>query len=214
MLGKDMDYRMETSLKETFIDPVSLPRRWDEHLAHFVSDILCPPVTVLIGIILIVRSIKDPGAWIWAAIIVLLIIGVPVGYIAWNVRAGAISDFHIPIRSQRFRPMLLTVLCTLAAWAVLQVGKAPELLRLLVAFGVVQAAGMFIITLRWKISGHSAAIAGLAVLLVNLVSPALYPALLLIPLVVWARIRLHRHTLAQTIAGVLSGIIYIGLVLK
>jgi membrane-associated phospholipid phosphatase len=205
---------MGSGLNERFVDlPGALPVRWDERLAHLVSDILCPPVTVSIGLLVIVRSTHEPRAWIWAWIIIALTIGIPASYIFWKVYSGEISDFHIPVRTQRFRPMVLSILCALLTLAILWVGNAPPLLMSFMGFGIILAAVMLLITLQWKISGHSTAIAGMIILLIYSMGQAVWLALLLIPLVAWARIRLKRHTLAQTIAGAVLGIIFITLFL-
>ena len=64
---------------------------------------------------------------------------------------------------------------------------------------------MSIINLRWKISAHAAAMAGFAVLCFYLVGILGMLFLLGIPLMIWSRVLLHRHTLGQTIAGSLLG---------
>ena len=158
------------------------------------------------------QAMDDPSAWAWIAVSMALIIGVPVAYICWKVHSGEISDFHIPIRKQRLRPMLLFIACTMMAWIVLTIAHAPALLLSFLGFGTVLIAILLLITLRWKISGHSAAIAGMVTLLVRLIGWSFLPSMVLIPLVAWARIRIKRHSLAQTIAGAALGIIYIGLV--
>jgi hypothetical protein len=64
--------------------------------------------------------------WLMAGIALALLIGVPVSYVLWKVRIGEISDFHIPVRSQRLLPMLLTLACTLTALLILRLGQAPR----------------------------------------------------------------------------------------
>jgi membrane-associated phospholipid phosphatase len=64
---------------------------------------------------------------------------------------------------------------------------------------------IFLVTLRWKISGHAAAITGFAVLSWLLASPIVAPATLCVPLVIWARLQLRRHTFFQTLAGAAVG---------
>jgi membrane-associated phospholipid phosphatase len=74
---------------------------------------------------------------------------------------------------------------------------------------VLQAALFLLITLRWKISLHSAAASNLAVigwLTVGLNGLALA---LIIPVVAWARVHLRRHTLAQTVGGALLGVVVV-----
>jgi len=205
---------METILSENPIDlPTPGAARGDERLARLISDILCPPVTAPIGLFLFVSSIREPLMWVWALISVALSIGIPVAYVFWKVRSGEISDFHIPIRTQRFRPMLLSILCVLLSWAILWICKAPALLISLMGVSAAFAVLLLLITLRWKISGHSVAIASLAILVIHVMGQNFLPALLAIPLVAWARVRIRRHTLAQTIAGAALGMLYISLVI-
>jgi membrane-associated phospholipid phosphatase len=69
-----------------------------------------------------------------------------------------------------------------------------------------QVAAIFFVTLRWKISVHTAAAAGGATLIWTLLGSGI-PFLLVVPLIVWSRIRLRHHTLPQTLAGALIGFI-------
>lgn len=204
---------METHLEETYSPIHILPVRWDEHLARLVSDLLSPPVTGLISLLVVAYAARQPSAWLWVSIAVILTIGVPVSYILWKVRRGEISDFHIPIRSQRIRPMILVILCVLLTLLIFWLGHAPAIFFSMLVFSLILSVIILLITLRWKISAHSAAIAALAMLCVQFISQALLPMMLLIPLVAWARVRIRRHTLAQTIAGAALGIVYISLVL-
>ena len=87
-------------------------------------------------------------------------------------------------------------------------GDAPIQLTLFAGVGVFQIAFLLAVTLRWKISGHSATTAGFAIFIVALFGPVAAPVFLLIPLVAWSRIRRNRHEFTQTIAGSLAGIIY------
>ena len=79
--------------------------------------------------------------------------------------------------------------------------------------GVFQAAFLLLVTLRWKISGHSVAVACLTVFLYGLMGNTAAPGLFFIPLVAWARIRLNRHDLAQTIVGSLTGFTFMATLL-
>lgn len=67
-----------------------------------------------------------------------------------------------------------------------------------------EASGIFLVTLCWKISLHCATLARTAALVWKLTGSPV--ALLLgIPLMIWSRLLLRRHTPAQTIAGTLVG---------
>jgi membrane-associated phospholipid phosphatase len=90
---------------------------------------------------------------------------------------------------------------------------APKLILIVIATAVLQLFFMLLITLRWKISGHCTAVAGLVVLALALFGENLLPSTLLIPLVAWSRIRLKRHTPAQTVAGSFMGAVIVSTLL-
>jgi membrane-associated phospholipid phosphatase len=182
---------------------------WDEHLARWVSRLFSPPLLGFIGFFLIVMSIGTLDAWLWAGFYLVLGILFPIFYIIWNMRTGQISDFHMRIREQRIRPMFFLLACSLAAWLSMWVGSAPWLLTLIAGGSVFLCAFMFLVTLRWKISGHSVAVASLTVFLSAAFGNLAFLSLLTIPLVAWARVRLNRHSLPQTIAGILTGVIFV-----
>jgi membrane-associated phospholipid phosphatase len=74
--------------------------------------------------------------------------------------------------------------------------------------GIFQIALLLGVTLRWKISGHGAAIGSMTVFLWGLYGTPAFMSILAIPLVAWSRLKLRRHTLMQTIAGSITGILF------
>jgi membrane-associated phospholipid phosphatase len=71
----------------------------------------------------------------------------------------------------------------------------------------VQTALFLVITLQWKISLHCTAATILSELAFALLGPSAIPFTMSIPLIAWSRVYLDRHTVSQTIAGVLLGIV-------
>lgn len=189
----------------------SLP--WDYHVAKWISRVFSPPLLVVIGITLTAFKLGSINAWLWTGFYLLMGILIPVLYIVWKIRQGEISDFHIKIRKQRIRPMILMLLTSLIAWMVMLLGSAPFALTVFAGAGVIQVAFLLLVTLRWKISGHSTAAAGFAIFLFTLFGDPATPVLLIIPIVAWARVRRNRHKLNQTIAGSLAGIVFMVIVL-
>jgi len=61
----------------------------------------------------------------------------------------------------------------------------------------------------WKISGHTTAISGLSVFIVASLGWSMSPVLMMVPLVAWARIRTRSHSFWQTMAGILTGTLFI-----
>lgn len=182
-----------------------VPQRWDERLANWISNVLSPPVVAVGSLALIVQRMETTAHWWWALYFMVLTVLIPVGYIVWKVRRGEITDFHVRLREQRIRPLTLTLAGGVASVISLWIGQAPRLLLFLAGMGVAQVAFILLVTTQWKISGHGAAISSLAVFLCGLYGLAAAPSLLAIPLVAWARMRLNRHTLSQTVLGSLAG---------
>lgn len=181
------------------------PPAWDERLAWWVSKLGSPPVLTVAAMLLCAYADGASSAWAWASLSMALAVLLPAVYVLWLVRRGRVSDFDLFHRRQRLGPFVVTIMSTSAAWYLLQRGQAPLPLRLLTGAGCIQALLLLIITLRWKISVHSAAAAGLVVIAWLLFATAALPFVLLLPLVAWSRLRLGRHTLPQTLAGTALG---------
>ena len=205
-LGSELDTSLSTS-------DLTFQGSWDRQLARWISDLFSPPLLAIAGLLLAAFEIQSTSTWLWTGYYMLLAIFLPVLYIIWKVRRGEITDFHMRLREQRIKPMAFSLACALTACLSLWAGEAPLVLRILAAMGVFQIAFLLIVTLRWKISGHGAAIASLAVLLLGIFGNLAAPALLAIPLVAWARLRLNRHDLPQTIAGSLAGAFFMAALL-
>ncbi len=102
--------------------------------------------------------------------------------------------------------MLFTLACMGGGGALLWLGgRAAPARRVWTATLWAQMALVMTITLRWKISVHSAAAASATALLWAVIGPLAMLAMPLIGLVSWSRVRLLRHTRAQTVAGALLG---------
>ncbi len=196
---------VQVTLEANVYPQAELIGRWDLRLARWISDLLCPPVVAAVCILVAAAYLATPVAWKWAALFLGLAVVPPTLYVIWLLHRGEVSDFHLCVRHERIKPMLVTVAAALSAWGMLIVGSAPRLLVALATVGIVMAVITLVITLRWKISGHTTAISSLAMLCCILIGPAAAPIALSVPLVAWARVRLHRHTLAQTLAGAALG---------
>jgi membrane-associated phospholipid phosphatase len=129
----------------------------------------------------------------------------PLLYLVWLVRRGLVTDLDVQLRQQRIKPMIFTIVCAGLAWLVLVLGAAPQPMVVLAGALWVQAVVTLAITLRWKVSVHCTAAAGTATVVWFLMGMPL-PLLVGVPLIAWSRVRLRRHTLAQTIAGTLLGL--------
>lgn len=176
-------------------------------LAYWVSQIGSPPFTGAVTAFMIGFTISTPPAWRWTMFYITLTILAPCAYIIWMVRAGKAVDFHLPNREQRIRPLQLSLATALITWLVMYEVQAPRLLQMLAAVNGIQTALFLMITFRWKISLHCTAATILSELAFVLFGASAAPLTMSIPLIAWSRVHLERHTVAQTIAGVLLGVL-------
>ena len=179
-----------------------------------VSAIFSPPVLAAVMLIVAGAATRLAAAWIWAGLALASSVLAPISYLLWLHRRGLVSDLDVQRREERPRPLAFTLTALAATAATLWLGSAPALLRGLSAAHLAQTMLVLAITLRWKISMHGAAIAACVALLLYLIGPHAAPALVAVPLVAWSRVRLHRHTPAQTVAGAaLGGLVTWGVLL-
>jgi membrane-associated phospholipid phosphatase len=120
---------------------------------------------------------------------------VPVAVVLRGVRRGRYASLHVPRREDR--PPLLAMVAGLTALAAVLLVLLDGATSSLVFLGLT-------VSRRWKISLHAMVAAASAVVLVGLV-PVTFPALLAVPLVAAARVRLGAHTVAQVVVGSVVG---------
>jgi len=201
MIGIAKDKLMINDL--TQVHPI---RRWRARVAYWVSQIGSPPLTGAVTALMVGFTLSTPPAWRWTLFYIVLTILVPCAYIIWMVQVGKAVDFHLPSREQRIRPLILSLITALVTWLVMVQVQAPRLLQMLATVNVVQMALFLSITLRWKISLHCTAATIFAELAFVLFGTSAVPLTMSIPLIAWSRVHLERHTVGQTVAGILLGI--------
>jgi membrane-associated phospholipid phosphatase len=212
---------IETPYQDTAIDapiPV-LPVARDWRAARWVSRIASPPVLAISGTLISAaeitsRQTSGNTAYWWALFIVTLTVLLPSSYIFYQVKRGKVTDFDVYLRGQRFWPYVISIVCAAVSWLVLAVAHAPRLLIVLSGASVGQGLIMFIVNQRWKISVHAAGSASIAVIIWQIFGAAGSPALLIIPLVGWSRVRLGKHSPLQVIVGAsLGAVVFLGALL-
>jgi membrane-associated phospholipid phosphatase len=183
---------------------------WDSYLAYVISQVCSPPVLAPVMMVLTASSISTPNIWIWVGGYVCLAVVFPLLYLFWLLRRGLITDLDIQHREQRIRPLIFTVTCTGLSWIVLLLGSAPSPLVALAGASLLQMVVVYSITVWWKVSMHCATAGAAAAVMWTLTGTPL-PLLIGVPVIAWSRVRLRRHTVAQTIVGALLGfVIFIG----
>ena len=185
-------------------------------IANLISNILNPFLVSLILILLlslgVASSILD--ALRWSLILIALSI-LPV-YLAiiYLVRSGRLDSVFTNVRRQRLKIYLLAGGWAAVGCVVLLYLKAPPRLMAASVAGLSTVVIFMCINLWWKISLHTAFIAASVTLLVILYGWVAVVAIVLIPLMFWARMELKRHSLAQVVAGALLSTLIVAVVFR
>ncbi len=168
------------------------------------SAVAAPPVAVAAAMFLAASVSARSGAWMASVLYVLVGVVTPVLVVAMRIRRRQVRDVELTRREERLVPQAAAAASLLVAWLVLLALAAPRPMTLLAAGLALQSFIVLLVTLRWKISVHSAA-AAVAGTLIALALHWFVPATLVVAAVAWSRWHLDRHTLAQIVAGAALG---------
>ncbi len=170
-------------------------------VARIVSDVLSPAALAVPGLLLGVWATGDVGTFRYAAAYFAIAIPLPLVYLVWLMKTGRITDFHLPKRHERVGPFAVASAAAAGGIALLVYLGAPSAFLAPLVAALAQTLLLFVITLAWQISIHAATSAGLATFAVLAIGGAAILLSLLVPLVIWSRLYLRRHTVAQVFAG-------------
>jgi hypothetical protein len=174
-----------------------------ETLAKLTTNILNPFLASFIVIILLAfKDAESAGeALKWAAVALAFSILPVLAVVFYLVRRKKLDSVFANPRQQR--TMVYIIACVLAAagYGLLWYLGAPAALVAAFAAGLASIAIFMAINLFWKISLHTAFMAGaVTVLIIVYGAAAAWTVLLLFP-VAWARMALKQHSIAQAAAG-------------
>jgi membrane-associated phospholipid phosphatase len=185
--------------------------QWSERVAKAISRFVSP--NYVMPILLVALGLADRDSrWrgvVWALALGVPVVGAAVLTFQRELRRGAISDWHVSIRAERLRPIpiIASILATGGPLAVLYLFDGPRYLLAASLAGFALVLFNLLVTVRWKISQHVSSIALSVTLMASALGLAAAPLLLLIPLVAWARVKVGAHTVLQTVAGGVTGVI-------
>jgi membrane-associated phospholipid phosphatase len=202
----------EKKLKELAIHEMNfIPNTWDSKLAKWISDILSPPILSAFGIGFISMLLNIKFELVATYFLIVLVF--PVTYIFYLVATNQVTDFHLRVRKERFKPYIAMISCAGIGTLYLFFAQAPYILIAMSIFSILLVVLMAMITIKWKISGHSATVASITMVIVWMLGASTWYIFLTVPLVAWARIRIKRHTLLQTIGGATLGFLFMGIMI-
>jgi len=172
-------------------------------LARLISDVLNPFVVGAVVITLLAfedtSGVEEAVSWILIAV-VISIVPVLVAVVCL-VRFKKLDSFFTNSRQQRYIVYIvasaLGVIDCVFFWCI----GAPRLLAVTFTAGLIAVVVFMVINYYWKISLHTAFVAGAASALIIVYGAFMAWTLVLIPVMGWARIVMQQHSLGQVVAG-------------
>jgi hypothetical protein len=190
-------------------------------VSYVVNPLILPPLVY--GLVLAHVGAPTADVATGAAIGAVFLGLIPLAHVGWMRLRGDIGSLEIRDRSKRTEPFLVVLGAGLAA--LLLVGvlelRGQVLLAALLGCHLLNTALLMGITRWWKISVHCASVAGAvgtlafvryhvpgAVMGTAIIGRAVLGAgLVLVPLLLWARVRSRAHTPEQATAGTVLGLV-------
>ena len=182
-------------------------------IAETISTITQPPIITipLFLIICMVLSFEN-GTFSLSKFLTLELISLvftsllPMAIILlWAKRIN--TDRDISNREDRFVPLVIGIVSYFIGVLVSLILNADNFLTLLLLCYAVNTGVVLLITFKWKISVHTTGISGPIAALILLLGPIGAVFGVIYPIVIWSRVLLKKHTLAQAICGGVQGFI-------
>lgn len=138
----------------------------------------------------------------------------PALFVLFGLKTGRISDIDMTKRSERVGPYVFTLICHFFSLIyALMIGKTFLAAILAVFWGL--AVIFALVTIRWKISVHTGVNAALVAFANHFYGWNNYWWLLIVlVLVLWSRVSMKKHTLAQAIVGAIVALVWVELGLR
>jgi membrane-associated phospholipid phosphatase len=176
--------------------------------ARLVSEVFNPLINPIVTFLILALGEQEQSQNIFLNWIVAITFssGLIFLYIGYLKQKRAIDSTELIIREQRISPLTFAVLSYALGFGVLTLLNAPWLMRGLMFCYATNTMAVLMITRRWKISIHTTGIAGPLVALTYQFGWMLLPLYILIPIVGLSRVKMHRHTNLQVLAGGILGV--------
>jgi hypothetical protein len=142
---------------------------------------------------------------LWGLFCLFLTSGLSLFYLLYLARSGKVRDPRSISRAERVRPLRVVAALHVGAFLIVTLLGAPVDLRAALLSYALATLLFASLTTYVNLSLHAAGVSGAAVCLIYVFGAWGLPAILLVPLVWWARTLLERHTPQELALGVLVG---------
>jgi hypothetical protein len=123
--------------------------------------------------------------------------------IYWAKKLG--TDKDISNRGDRFTPLVVGIISYFIGFLVCLLLNLDGFLTALLLCYAVNTGVVLVITTKWKISIHTTGLSGPVGALISLLGPLGAAFGVIYPILIWSRVLLKKHTMAQAIAGGVQG---------
>ena len=168
-----------------------------------------PLINFYVGIIFSLASpigfgpTLDSLSSILICLIVMVILPItPIFYEAWKGNV----DLDVSQRESRTKFLIFSLFCYAIAFLVYGYFECHIMAILAAAYFSV-ASGVLIVSLRYKISVHGAGVGGPGAALIYIYGPMALIVAIIWVLVIYSRVVLRQHSVEQSVAGVLLGVV-------
>ena len=176
-------------------------------LAKTISTFTNPPIICIPLFIIICLTLSINDLWQFPLLELISIVFASVLPMAiilyWAKRSG--NDNDISKRQDRPIPLIIGTVSYFIGFLISLYLGLNDFLTFLFLCYTVNTFIVMLITTRWKISIHTTGLAGPVCALIMLLGPVGALFALLYPILIWSRVTLKKHTMAQAIAGGVFG---------
>ena len=182
-----------------------------QKVAKAISAVTNPPI-ICIPLFLIICTVLsfENGTFNMSKFAVLELISLiftsalPLAIILlWAKRIG--TDRDISNRSDRYMPLIIGIVSYLIGFMICLVFNLDHFLTALLLCYATNTGVVLLFTIKWKISVHTTALSGPVAALILLLGPLGAIFGVIYPVLIWSRVLLKKHTLAQAISGGVQG---------
>ena len=121
----------------------------------------------------------------------------------WAKRIG--TDRDISNRSDRYMPLIIGIISYIIGFMICIISNLDHFLTALLLCYATNTGVVLLFTIKWKISVHTTALSGPVAALILLLGPLGAIFGVIYPVLIWSRVLLKKHTLAQAISGGVQG---------
>lgn len=201
--------------KPKILSATAAPRDSRDSFAILIALITHPISIGTLGLLTVVMtSVADWQMRIFYLVSLVVLTFIPAAlYLFVLFRGNVFEVLELINREARLMPYTLMIFGAIIAVTILMAIDAPKPIFIMTLVLLANEVVLGTINFWTKVSVHTATATFTALTLGYLINPAWYGLIFLVPLIGWARVHRHRHTLKQVITGTLIAAIVTSLVI-